>query len=235
MWRIENLYYILDKKGDTVLFQPNEAQRKLLRRMWHRNIVPKARQRGFSTLIQHHPRCVPLQREPEGRDHCAGPVHRVQDHAQQGVPNCGLTIARQKLINGEYAGNPDVLLGTILKPPVLAALAMAEWRLIREDLMRKRETAATLSEAAARASNAESDEGTCRDPEARARVRWHIAEKEKQTPALPPSPKQVEMSEKITALPATEHHCRANGHCRRVQADIDAVMPEVPTGNLQAA
>ena len=52
MWRIENLYYILDKNGDTVLFKPNEAQRKLLRRMWYRNIVPKARQRGFSTLIQ---------------------------------------------------------------------------------------------------------------------------------------------------------------------------------------
>ncbi|MBD9539941.1 hypothetical protein IB276_10810 [Ensifer sp. ENS04] len=52
MWRIENLYYILDKNGDTVLFKPNEPQRKMLRRMWHRNIVPKARQRGFSTLIQ---------------------------------------------------------------------------------------------------------------------------------------------------------------------------------------
>jgi len=52
MWRIENLYYILDKNGDTVLFTPNEPQRKLLRRMWYRNIVPKARQRGFSTLIQ---------------------------------------------------------------------------------------------------------------------------------------------------------------------------------------
>lgn len=52
LWRIENLYYILDKSGKTVLFRPNEAQRKLLRRMWHKNIVPKARQRGFSTLIQ---------------------------------------------------------------------------------------------------------------------------------------------------------------------------------------
>ena len=52
LWRIENLYYILDKDGNTVLFRPNEPQRKMLRRMWHNNIVPKARQRGFSTLIQ---------------------------------------------------------------------------------------------------------------------------------------------------------------------------------------
>jgi hypothetical protein len=51
-WRIRNLYYILDKNGKTVLFVPNEAQEKLLSRIWHRNIVPKARQRGFSTLIQ---------------------------------------------------------------------------------------------------------------------------------------------------------------------------------------
>ncbi|WP_159953032.1 hypothetical protein [Rhizobium sp. 18065] len=51
-WRIRNLYYILDKNGKTVLFNPNEAQEHLLDSMWYRNIVPKARQRGFSTLIQ---------------------------------------------------------------------------------------------------------------------------------------------------------------------------------------
>lgn len=51
-WRIRNLYYILDKDGETVLFTPNEAQEKLLADLWYRNIVPKARQRGFSTLIQ---------------------------------------------------------------------------------------------------------------------------------------------------------------------------------------
>jgi hypothetical protein len=51
-WRLRNLYYILDKDGETVLFKPNRAQERLLKRLWHRNIVPKARQRGFSTLIQ---------------------------------------------------------------------------------------------------------------------------------------------------------------------------------------
>ncbi|MBB3947067.1 hypothetical protein GGQ73_003031 [Rhizobium skierniewicense] len=51
-WRIRNLYYILDKDGQTVLFKPNEAQETFLKRIWHRNIVPKARQRGFSTVIQ---------------------------------------------------------------------------------------------------------------------------------------------------------------------------------------
>lgn len=51
-WRIRNLYYILDKNKKTVLFTPNEVQEKFMRELWWRNIVPKARQRGFSTLIQ---------------------------------------------------------------------------------------------------------------------------------------------------------------------------------------
>lgn len=35
----------------------------------------------------------------------------VYGYALDGVPNCGLTIATQKLIKGDYAGNPDILLG----------------------------------------------------------------------------------------------------------------------------
>lgn len=63
----------------------------------------------------------------------------VYGYALDGVPSCGLLIATQKLIKGEYAGNPDVLLGVIPKPPVLAALARLEARTAREDLVRKRE------------------------------------------------------------------------------------------------
>ncbi|MFB0692973.1 hypothetical protein ACA106_20825 [Agrobacterium pusense] len=51
-WRIRNLYYILDKDGKTVLFRPNDVQEKFIAEIWYRNIVPKARQRGFSTVVQ---------------------------------------------------------------------------------------------------------------------------------------------------------------------------------------
>lgn len=51
-WRIRNLYKIKDKDGETVTFRPNAAQEKFLDEIWYRNIVPKARQRGFSTLVQ---------------------------------------------------------------------------------------------------------------------------------------------------------------------------------------
>lgn len=51
-WRIRNLYKVKDKQKRIVPFRPNEAQEELLQTMHWRNIIPKARQRGFSTLIQ---------------------------------------------------------------------------------------------------------------------------------------------------------------------------------------
>lgn len=68
MWRLENLYYIKTKKPGVsveddddddedantlvVKFKPNRAQRDLLKRLWYRNLILKARQLGFTTLIQ---------------------------------------------------------------------------------------------------------------------------------------------------------------------------------------
>lgn len=51
-WRLRNLYKIKDKAGRTVTFVPNAQQQLFLDNLWYRNIVPKARQRGFSTLTQ---------------------------------------------------------------------------------------------------------------------------------------------------------------------------------------
>jgi len=57
MWRICSgaLYQIMLKsdtgEGSVVPFKPNKAQRKLIARLWHRNIILKARQLGFTTLI----------------------------------------------------------------------------------------------------------------------------------------------------------------------------------------
>lgn len=51
-WRLRNLYWIINKSGQRVLFSPNEAQEKFLEDLWHRNIIPKARQRGISTVVQ---------------------------------------------------------------------------------------------------------------------------------------------------------------------------------------
>jgi hypothetical protein len=51
-WRLSNLYKIKDKNGRLVRFAPTEAQLNLLDEMWYRNVVLKARQLGFTTVIQ---------------------------------------------------------------------------------------------------------------------------------------------------------------------------------------
>ncbi|KZZ72413.1 hypothetical protein A3765_28465 [Oleiphilus sp. HI0130] len=51
-WRLNNLYYILDKYGKKVLFRPNAAQTGYLQNRHFLNCILKARQMGFSTAIQ---------------------------------------------------------------------------------------------------------------------------------------------------------------------------------------
>lgn len=56
MWRIANLYKIIikgdnDEDGLVVQFKPNRAQKRFISRLHHRNIILKARQLGFTTLI----------------------------------------------------------------------------------------------------------------------------------------------------------------------------------------
>lgn len=60
MWRLNHLYYIKTKEADdedeedseglVVQFKLNAAQRRLASAIWYRNIVPKARQLGFTTF-----------------------------------------------------------------------------------------------------------------------------------------------------------------------------------------
>lgn len=50
-WRLSNLYWITDPAGKAVQFRPNEAQTKLWNELHTLNVIPKARQLGFSTFI----------------------------------------------------------------------------------------------------------------------------------------------------------------------------------------
>lgn len=50
VWRLSNLYYIIDKDGQKVLFTPNAAQADFIANMHSRNVILKARQLGFTTL-----------------------------------------------------------------------------------------------------------------------------------------------------------------------------------------
>jgi len=48
-WRMSNLYYIKDKSGQKILFEPNWAQLELLK-PHYLNIILKARQLGVTTF-----------------------------------------------------------------------------------------------------------------------------------------------------------------------------------------
>lgn len=51
-WRLNNLYCIESKQGEIIQFRLNWAQERLLDDLWYLNVILKARQLGFSTLIQ---------------------------------------------------------------------------------------------------------------------------------------------------------------------------------------
>lgn len=50
-WRLNNLYFITDKKGKKVKFRMTPEQFEYFNGMHTRNIILKARQLGFTTLV----------------------------------------------------------------------------------------------------------------------------------------------------------------------------------------
>lgn len=51
LWRLNNLYWIIDKEGCKTRFKMNWAQEELYHGLWYCNIVLKARQLGISTFV----------------------------------------------------------------------------------------------------------------------------------------------------------------------------------------
>ncbi len=51
LWRLNNLYTVVNKDGKSVPFKMNPFQQALFDDLWHRNCILKARQLGFTTLV----------------------------------------------------------------------------------------------------------------------------------------------------------------------------------------
>lgn len=51
LWRLSNLYFIVDKRGRRVRFEPNEAQAAYIQDCSDSDLILKARQLGFTTLM----------------------------------------------------------------------------------------------------------------------------------------------------------------------------------------
>lgn len=99
-WRLVNLYYIHDDKGNRVRFVPNAGQRSFLAGMATRNVLPKARKIGFSTLIavMITDRCV------FRKGHVAGIVDYTIDDAQDKLSM--IRFAYMNLPDHIRLGNP---------------------------------------------------------------------------------------------------------------------------------
>lgn len=50
-WRLDHLYWILNKEGETVKFSMKAVQQDLYRTMWWLNVIPKSRRHGITTFI----------------------------------------------------------------------------------------------------------------------------------------------------------------------------------------
>jgi len=50
-WRLNNLYWIVDDEGNKIAFRPNEEQMQFMDELWTLNLILKARQLGFTTMI----------------------------------------------------------------------------------------------------------------------------------------------------------------------------------------
>lgn len=94
-WRLDNLYYIRDAEGARIKFQRNEAQRDFYRTMALRNVLPKSRKLGFSTLIA----ILICDRCVFRKNHVAGIVDRSLDDA----------VDKLSIIKFAYENLPDYL------------------------------------------------------------------------------------------------------------------------------
>ena len=50
-WRLDNLYFIRDEKGNKVQFKLNDVQKYVIDNLWYMNIIVKARQLGLTTFF----------------------------------------------------------------------------------------------------------------------------------------------------------------------------------------
>lgn len=77
-WRLANLYFIRDGDGNRIQFVPNAGQRAFCAAMARRNVLPKARKIGFSTLIA----ILICDQCVFRKGHIAGIVDKTIDDAQ---------------------------------------------------------------------------------------------------------------------------------------------------------
>lgn len=136
-WRLNHLYKIMDKAGNVITFKPNEAQQALISSLWTRNIILKARQRGFSTLIQlmmldmclfnPNVRAGVIAQDKDAatvifRDKIKFAYDRLPDVVRQAVP-----LTRDSASELMLANNSSLRVGTSMRSGTLQFLHVSEF------------------------------------------------------------------------------------------------------------
>lgn len=135
-WRLDNLYMVTDKTGTLVQFVMNDDQRRFIRQMWTRNIILKARQRGFSTLMQllaldhalfnNHATCVVISDTLPNAGKLFGKVELAFKHLPEALkPTFDVTSeASRSLIEFEHGSSVSV--GTSARGGTVQLLHVSE-------------------------------------------------------------------------------------------------------------
>lgn len=132
LWRLNNLYKIVNKDGEVVTFQMNWAQKLLLNSLWFRNVDLKGRQLGISTFylilwldtclfIPNTTAVVIAHTLPDAqklfRDKVRFPYNNLPDAIRRGLPLRGDRAQEFEFANGSSisvgvsarGGTPNVL------------------------------------------------------------------------------------------------------------------------------
>lgn len=135
-WRIHTLYKIIDETGEKIVFQPNWAQINLFDNLHYFNIILKARQLGFSTMICIHglDRCVfyehqsfgiVAQGEKEAQkllDKCRFAYNNLPEWIRQLVP-----IVKDNTETIEFANGSKIEAGVSLRSGTNQILLVSEF------------------------------------------------------------------------------------------------------------
>ena len=156
LWRVCSgaLYKIIikgddkkEKKGDdkkkqkedlVVFFQPNRSQKRLLANLWHRNVILKARQLGFTTLIcilwldtaifSENVRCGIIAQDREAaeaifRDKVKFAYENLPEHLKNGMP-----LARDSATELLFAhNNSSIRVATSMRSGTIHRLHISEF------------------------------------------------------------------------------------------------------------
>lgn len=135
-WRIDNLYRVIDKYGQVVQFERNAPQRRLAADLHYLNLILKARQLGFSTLIL----LLALDRCLFNTNFSAGLVADTEANAQdllnriefayEGLPEAlrrAVPVKNRNLSLMEFENGSSVRVGVSLRSKTLNFVHVSEY------------------------------------------------------------------------------------------------------------